>query len=182
MIREKRSKLILTIVTTAALMVGPALVATAGSVAAANPDFGSPRFMWHLQEDLGMAGPRGDHGVKRPCPTVRGVPIPASWGRQWRPQNKWMRHLDRHGYPPGQRYHRNTETPDQKWQKHVKRYRAWLINHRYDGSRRWHRMHDHFLQYLEQNWYNYWHRLRYGQNPPNHDSNYFGWGHGREGW
>ena len=173
----------LTVLTVTSLMVAPALAGLAGSVASDNPDFGSPNFMWHLQEDLGLTGP-ADHGrsAKRPCPTVRGVPIPASWGPRWRPQNEWMRHMERHGYPPHTRSYQRTETPDQKWQKHVTRYRAWLMNHPYDGSDRWHRTHDHFMQYLEQNWYNYWYRLRYGQNPRNHDSHYFGWGHGREGW
>ncbi len=181
MIRRHSSHVMLTALTVATMMVIPAPVMVAGHTAWANPDFGSERFMWHLQEDLGVIDPP-DHRAQRPCPTVRGVPVPASWGAKWRPQDEWMRHIERHGHPPAAKHARNMETPDRKWQKHVKRYRAWLINHPYDGSHSWHRKHNHFLQYMEQNWYNYWHRLRYGSNPANHDSHYFGWGYGREGW
>jgi hypothetical protein len=161
------------------ITVAPALVG-AGMDAAANPDFGSPQFMWHLQQDVGMI----DRGAspKRPCPTVRGVPVPPTWGYKWRPENEWMRYIDRHGHPPDREHAAGRETPDQKWHKTVKRYRAFLVNHPYTGWSGWHVKHDHFVQYLEQNWYNYWHRLRYGSNPPNHDSHYHGWGYGREGW
>jgi len=145
-----------------------------------NPNFGNQDFQAHLQQDLGLWGPPPTGN--RPCPTVRGVPVPRSWGREWWPANDWMEYVARHGVPPGQGGWDLPETPDAKWAQQVQGYRAWLINHPFDGSRQWHQKHDHFLQYLEQNWYNYWYRLRYGQNPPNHTSHYFGWGFGREGW
>lgn len=145
-----------------------------------NPRFGNPDFQAHLQQDLGLWGP--PPAGHRPCPTVRGVPVPRSWGRDWWPANDWVEYVARHGVPPGQRGWDLPETPDAKWAQQVQGYRAWLINHPFGGSREWHLKHSHFLQYLEQNWYNYWFRLRYGQNPPNHTSHYFGWGFGREGW
>ncbi len=171
---------LLTSLAVTTLVVVPALAGLGMDAVSANPDFGDPQFVWHLQQDVGLAD-RPAQG-KRPCPTVRGVPIPTSWGHQWRPQNEWMRYVDRHGYPPKCKRCDATETPDQKWQSHVQRYRAFLINHPYDGGRNWHRIHSHFVQYMEQNWYNYWHRLRYGSNPDNHTSHYYGWGWGREGW
>ena len=72
-----------TMVTIATLMVVPALAGLA--VAAANPDFGNRDFQAHLQQDLGLWGP--PQGSERPCPTVRGVPIPRSWGREWSPSS-----------------------------------------------------------------------------------------------
>ncbi|MGC9317020.1 MAG: hypothetical protein ACP5KN_03160 [Armatimonadota bacterium] len=171
----RRLTMILTVTT---LTVMPALVGLAGH-AMANPDFGSPEFQIFLQRDLGLVGPSDREAGA--CPTVRGVPMPRSWGRDWWPANDWVQYVKRHGHPPNRGRCVETETPDQKWKKTVRRYRAFLINHPYDGSHRWDIRHSHFLEYLEQNWYNYWHRLRYGKNPPNHDSNYHGWGYGREG-
>ena len=169
-----------TMLTIATLMVVPALMGLATDTAAANPSFGSREFQAHLQQDLGLWAP--PHSSARPCPTVRGVPIPTTWGREWSTSDRWVRELERTGFPPGHRRWELPETPDQKWAKQVNGYRSFLISHPFDGSREWYQMHDHFMQYLEQNWYNYWHRLRYGHNPDNHTSHYFGWGYGREGW
>ena len=164
---------------TAALLV-PALMVLTPMKALANPNFGNADFQTHLQQDLGMFGP-DDHGRNRPCPTVRRVPVPRSWGREWWPANDWVQYTNRRGHPPNGNWPAS-ETPDQKWRKTVKRYRAFLLNHRYDGTYECHVRHQHMLEYLEQNYYNYWHRLRYGQNPRNHTSNYYGWGFGNEGW
>jgi len=166
------------IATLMAIALVPALVVAFSTQALANPRFGNIEFQIHLQQDLGMYdADKGD----RPCPTVRGVPLVPSWGREWQPNNDWVRFVVRNGHPPGQKWP-SAETPDQKWAKVVRRYRAHLLSQPYDGTERWHREHQHLLQYLEQNYYNYWYRLRYGQNPPNHDSQYHGWGYGQEGW
>lgn len=174
------TRTIVAILTVVALtMTLPAIALASKTRFAPNPDFGNEEFQAHLQQDVGLQSHAQQRN--RPCPTVRGVPVPRSWGRDWWPANDWIEYLNRNGHPPNHRGRDLGETPDLKWQKTVQRYRAFLINHPYDGSRQWHRKHEHIMQYLEQNWYNYWHRLRYGQNPPNHTSHYFGWGFGREG-
>lgn len=162
----RKALALLTVIT---LMMAPASAAPARRVAPADPEFGNPQFILHLQEDLGIIKPSYSHRRERPCPTVRGVPIPESWGPDWQPRNRWLRHIDKRGYPPGQSYMHRSETPDRKWQEIVARYRGWLIDHRYDGSHRWNQMHNQFLHYLEQDWYDYWYRLRYGETPPGHD-------------
>jgi hypothetical protein len=181
---------LLTITLVAALTAIPALVALGTNQAEANPDFGGLEFQWYLRSGP-SSGPEqtkcvpssynspGAYGQWYPGPST---PIPASWGNSWGYQDPWTATVRRYGYPPGYQRLPYTETPQQKWDKLQKRYQAFMINHPYDGSQAWGIKHQHFTEYLEQNWYNYWYRLRYGQNPPNHDSNYHGWGYGREGW
>ena len=167
------------IATLVAVMLVPALVVLAPTKALANPNFGNLDFQAHLQQDLGMFAPAG--GANRPCPTIHGVPVPRSWGRDWWPADEWVRYVNRTGHPPNGNWP-TQEPPDQKWAQTVRRYRAYLLTHPYNGTYECQVRHQHFLEYLEQNYYNYWFRLRYGHNPTNFDSNYYGWGYGQEGW
>jgi len=180
---------VLTITLVGVLTVIPALLALGTDQAQANPAFGSPEFQWQLNSSLGSPyqpqqsaprhGPPGyTSGPRYPVGRSR---IPAAWGDRWGYQDPWTAAVRRYGYPPGYQKLPYTESPEQKWAKIERRYRAFLTNHPYDGTRQWQIKHQHFGEYLDQNWYNYWYRLRYGRNPPNHDSHYHGWGYGREG-
>ncbi len=179
---------VLTITLITVLMVIPAMLALGTDQAEANPQFGSAEFQWQLQQGMGRTGQPGKHMPAQGPPGYGGYypggnsRIPAAWGNQWGYQDPWTAAVRRYGYPPGYQRLPYTEAPAQKWQKIQRRYQAFLRNHPYDGSRQWHIKHQHFCEYLDQNWYNYWYRLRYGHNPPNWDSNYHGWGYGREGW
>ncbi len=179
----------LTITLVAVLTVIPAMLVLGTDLAEANPQFGGPEFQWYLQfGTLGQQPSKRAPGYGGPAGAYRAgyggprTPIPASWGNTWGYQDPWTAAVRRYGYPPGYQRLPYTETPDQKWSKLQTRYQAFLINHPYNGTRQWQVKHQHFTEYLDQNWYNYWHRQRYGRNPPNHDSHYNGWGYGREGW
>jgi len=173
-------------------MVIPVMLVLGTSQAQANPQFGSPEFQWQLQQGMGPTQAPGKYVPAQGAPAYGYGPvpqyagnrsrIPASWGNEWGYQDPWTAAVRRYGYPPGYQRLPYTETPQEKWDKLQRRYQAFLINHPYNRSRQWQITHQHFCEYLDQNWYNYWYRLRYGQNPPNWDSHYHGWGYGREGW
>ena len=111
-----------------------ALLVLLATAALANPNFGDPRFRLLLQQDAGMV--RIHDPWDRPCPTIRGCPLPVDWGPQWRLDNEWVRFVERFGHPPGQDW-RADRTPARKWNTIVERYRWWMNN--YDGRRgaRW---------------------------------------------
>ncbi|MCD6360431.1 MAG: hypothetical protein J7M38_06140 [Armatimonadetes bacterium] len=143
-----------------------ALVATVSTKALANPRFGSDEFRVQLKVDSGLFGSR--HSKMGPCPTIRGVPLPSTWGRKWRLNDEWVRYVARHGHPKGHGWV-SERMPNRKWQNIVNRYKWYVQTHRFDA-----REYQQVLEYLEQDWYNYWYRQRYGENPPNHRSHSHG--------
>lgn len=163
-------------VTKTASLIGmtlvPALLVLAATQALANPRFGSMEFQIHLQLDAGLLRPCDDRG--QPCPTIRGCPLPTSWGREWRPDDEWVRYVERHGHPQGLEW-RADRTPARKWNTIVQRYRWWIGTQGYDGGARWQQEHQWVLEYLEQDYYNYWYRQRYRMEPPDPRSHSHGY-------
>ncbi|NLO06478.1 MAG: hypothetical protein GX131_11695 [candidate division WS1 bacterium] len=155
------TRMMLTILATVAVLALPALTGSQTADVAAAPILGSQQFVWHLQQDAGLIP---QTGPKRPCPVVRGVPIPATWGPEWRPQTEWMRLLADYGLSSEARYRVGDDTPDRVWQWIVDSYRSYMRDNRYQarvpayGSR----SHDQFVLQLEEQWYDYWQMVRYG--------------------
>lgn len=154
------------------VMLVPALVVAEPAKALANPNFGSSQFQIQLQQDAGLFGAPGDQ--RQACPTVRGCPLPTSWGREWRVDNEWVRFVERYGHPRGEEW-RSDRTPARKWNTIVQRYRWWIGTHPYNSSQRWHREHQEVLEYLEQDYYNYWYRQRFNMEPPDSRSHSHGY-------